>query len=744
MFRYVRDILYRPEQASLDLEKLPEGFQDLGRGLQYLCACVSETRKLAKALSRGDLSVELPSSNNEMAAPLKALYASLKHLSWQTQQVAKGDYRQRVEFMGDFANSFNTMIEQLDKQRAELTEAKTVAEVASESKSAFLANVSHEIRTPLNAILGLSELELREELPAHTRSSLEKILNSGSSLLDMVNDILDISKIESGHGFEITPVDYSVSNLINDVVQLNIVRIESKNIAFRIEIEDTIPATLHGDELRVRQVLSNLLSNAFKYTGEGRVTFRAGWQRRGDNALLAFTVSDTGVGIRKEDTEKLFREYSQLNSRANRNIEGTGLGLAITKHLVEMMDGEIFMKSEYGVGSTFGVHLLQRIVDATPMDRVVAENLRNLRFMENRSNRSKKFARAYMPGGKVLVVDDVPTNLEVAKGFMLPYGLAVDCATSGPEAIEKVRAISDDPASKRYDAIFMDHMMPGMDGIEATRIIRGEIDSAYARTVPIIAFTANALAGNREMFLANGFNSFISKPIDIMQLDVELNRWVRDRQSEEVPAEAEPEEAPVDSGIFDGLHTEGLDLAAGVRRYESEAVYLGILRSYVTYTTSLLERLARPLDSLSDYMTAVHGLKGSSFGICAETIGKLAEELEDRARAGDVASVLAGNESFIEKVRKLLEDTGKTIEIASRASESAARARLPEPNRELLEKMLDGARHIRTSQMEETLARLEKYAYDADQELVLWLREKMDNLDYRAIRDRLERSKTEK
>jgi CheY-like chemotaxis protein len=369
--------------------------------------------------------------------------------------------------------------------------------------------------------------------------------------------------------------------------------------------------------------------------------------------------------------------------------------------------------------------------------------------MRDRRHRSKKLARAYMPYGKVLIVDDVPTNLEVAKGFMLPYGLAVDCATNGPEAIGKIRALCDDPASKKYDAVFMDHMMPEMDGMEATRIIRDEIGTEYARAVPIIAFTANALSGTREMFLANGFNSFISKPIDVMQLDMELNRWVRDRQSEETlkryesetPAETRTVGAPLPLRLLDGLHPEGLDLVSGVLRYESEAAYLNILRSYAMHTADLLRRLGPPSkDSLSDYMTAVHGLKGSSRGICADEIGDLAENLENSARTGDIASIPAKNGTFIAKVRKLLEAIRETLEIAEARSSGAAgaRERLPEPDRELLEKMLDGAERARTSSMEEILTELERYEYDAGQELVPWLRKKMDSLDYQAIRNRLE------
>ncbi|MDR3147844.1 MAG: PAS domain-containing protein, partial [Treponema sp.] len=307
----------------------------------------------------------------------------------------------------------------------ETLRAKEAAEAASKAKSAFLATMSHEIRTPLNAIIGLSEIQLQNELPESTYADLEKIYNSGSTLLGIINDILDISKIEAGN-FELIPENYDTPSLINDTVQLNIVRIGSKSITFRLNIDDTLPARLFGDELRVKQVLNNILSNAFKYTKAGVVTLQVRWERQGSDAELIFAVSDTGQGIRKEDIGKLFSAYSQLDTGANRKIEGTGLGLSITKWLVEMMNGTIEVESEYGWGSTFTVRLHQRIIDDTPIGKEVAENLMSFRFIETRRSRSKNLIRVRMPYGKVLVVDDVATNLDVAKGLMLPYGLTID------------------------------------------------------------------------------------------------------------------------------------------------------------------------------------------------------------------------------------------------------------------------------------------------------------------------------
>jgi PAS domain S-box-containing protein len=619
----------------------------------------------------------------------------------------------------------------------ETLRAKDAAEAASKAKSAFLATMSHEIRTPLNAIIGLSEIQLQNDLSESAHGDLEKIYNSGSTLLGIINDILDISKIEAGN-FELIPDNYDTPSLINDTVQLNIVRIGSKAISFKLNIDDTLPARLFGDELRVKQVLNNILSNAFKYTKAGVVTLQVRWERQGDDAVVIFAVSDTGQGIRREDIGKLFSEYSQLDTRANRKIEGTGLGLSITKRLVEMMHGTIDVESEYGWGSTFTVRIRQRIVDEQPIGKEVAENLMSFRLIETRRNRSKNLIRARMPYGKVLVVDDVATNLDVAKGLMLPYGLTIDCVLSGPEAIEKIRK-----EEVKYDAIFMDHMMPGMDGIEAARIIRNEIGTDYAKTVPIIALTANALAGNEDMFLSSGFNAFIAKPIDIMRLDVILNQWVRDKQTEETLWKAGQEQAAKEAGpaasggVLENAELEGLDFAAGLKRYETEEIYLQVLQSYLTHTPELLEKLrSLARETLPNYAITVHGLKGASYGVCAGEIGKEAEELEFAAKAGDYEKVHSRNAAFISKVEALLADLEKLI--SSAAGNGSPKQKAAAPDEALLEKLLDASKRFKPAIMENIMAELEDREYESGGDLIAWLRKQIDNLEYDAVREKLE------
>jgi CheY-like chemotaxis protein/HPt (histidine-containing phosphotransfer) domain-containing protein len=370
-------------------------------------------------------------------------------------------------------------------------------------------------------------------------------------------------------------------------------------------------------------------------------------------------VSDTGMGIRQEDIGKLFSEYSQLDTRANRKIEGTGLGLSITKKLLTLMDGTIKVESEYGKGSVFTLIVPQKIAGDSVIGKEKADMLSALRFVEKHSNPAHDLKRAWMPYGRVLVVDDVPTNLEVARGLLEPYGLTIDCVSSGREAIDLLK-----DEKTRYDLVLMDHMMPEMDGIEAVRIIRNEIGTDYAKNVPITALTANALAGNNEMFLSKGFNDFVSKPIDIIQLNAVLNKWVRDRQSAETLAKAEKEKPrePVTAGPQAAPGAEqgpvpGLDIKGGIKRYNSEKMYLRILEAFLKSAPSLLEKLRSPTEeNLEAYTISVHGLKGASRGISADDIGNMSEELEFAAKAGNFKTISEKNGLLLEAVETLLED----------------------------------------------------------------------------------------
>ncbi|MCL2184261.1 MAG: ATP-binding protein [Treponema sp.] len=419
----------------------------------------------------------------------------------------------------------NQMMNETQRLQTELEAALKEAQEANRAKSSFLANMSHEMRTPLNAVVGLSELILNTgELNANTENKLNKIYNSGMTLLGIVNDILDISKIESGK-FVLHPIRYETPSLINDIVSLNIVSIGEKPIKFILSVNDKLPKQLFGDDLRIKQIFNNLLSNAFKYTDAGIVEWKITFEQDGDDIWLISDVMDTGKGMKNKDIPKLFIDYSQVDAETTRKTESTGLGLSITKNLVEMMDGTINVESEYGKGMTFSVRLRQRFVSNVPIGMETVKNIMHARYADNKRTMLKRIDLSY---ACVLVVDDMPVNLDVARGMLIPYGLYVDCASSGQMAIDMIR--NENP---RYDAVFMDHMMPGMDGIEAVRIIREDIGTDYARNVPVIALTANAISGNEQMFLENGFQAFISKPIDMIRMDSILRKWVEKKDYKE-------------------------------------------------------------------------------------------------------------------------------------------------------------------------------------------------------------------
>ena len=399
-----------------------------------------------------------------------------------------------------------------------LSVAKNRSEEENKAKSSFLAMMSHEMRTPMNAIIGIAQIQMQKKgLPGDYAEALAKIYSSGSSLLGIINDLLDMSKIETGK-LELNLTEYNTPSLINDIVQLNMVRIGSKPIRFLLEVDESLPSLLYGDELRIKQILNNLLSNAIKFTDEGRVKLSVGHSIDNEDVILRISVEDTGQGIKPEDIDRLFVEYLRFNTGANRRTEGTGLGLSITKRLVEMMDGTIKVESEYGKGSLFSLTVKQKAVKCDAIGPDTAKKLCSSNYTGGKQAERQRLNYEPMPYGSVLVVDDVDINLFVAEGIMEPYQLQVELVESGISAIGKVES------GKKYDVIFMDHMMPGMDGIEATHKLR-----AMGYSGAIVALTANALVGNEEMFEQNGFDGFLSKPIDILSMDAVLNRFIRDR-----------------------------------------------------------------------------------------------------------------------------------------------------------------------------------------------------------------------
>jgi signal transduction histidine kinase/CheY-like chemotaxis protein len=568
------------------------------------------------------------------------------------------------------------------RRNAELVVQTQIAVNANKAKSQFLATMSHEIRTPMNAIIGITDIELdRRTLPIETRDALTRVHNAGHTLLGIINDILDLSKIESGK-LEIINADYDVPSLINDTVHLNLTRIGSKQLAFHLSVDERLPVTLHGDEIRVKQILNNLLSNAFKYTDKGDVFLNINTRpAEGKNITVIIEVRDTGQGMTSEDLKNLFSEYTRFNERANRHIQGTGLGLTITHQLVDLMHGTIDVQSVFGAGSTFTVTIPQGLVDEKTLGVENARRLQN--FQYEREIHITSLTRAYLPYGTVLVVDDVETNLYVAKGLLAPYGLHVDTALSARAAFDLINQ------GKTYDLILMDHMMPEMDGIEATKRLR-----ARGYTRPVAALTANAVAGMADTFLANGFDDYLSKPIDVRQLDLVLNKFVRDKTREEASVSAPREEAAP----------------------EVSAELLSVFRRDAQKALATLTATAAGGDITLFTITA-HAMKSALANVGEASLSTQAASLERAGKEGDRAYIADHTEEFCARLERVASvQTREEKEEPAPPVRGTVDAALVD---KLIERIRDACENFEPETIEEALATLRGQPFAAREAAVL-------------------------
>jgi len=532
----------------------------------------------------------------------------------------------------------------------ELIAAKEFAEQSSNYKSAFLANMSHEIRTPMNAILGIAEIQLRENnLPKETESALQKIYESGDLLLNIINDILDLSKIEAGR-LELSPAKYDIPSLIHDTAQLIRLRYESNPIKFIIQVDQNTPLELFGDELRIKQVLNNVLSNAFKYTDEGEIEFSVFSEQKdqpllnqSDDVIIVFRVRDTGQGMTKKQLDKLFDEYTRFNTEANRTTIGTGLGMSITKRIVNLLNGQISAESEPGKGSVFTIRIPQKKIGMVVCGPEIAGKLRDFKFQTTAITKKAQFFREYMPYGSVLVVDDMDSNIYVTKGMLMPYGLNIETASSGFEAVEKIKN------GKIYDIIFMDHMMPKMDGIKAVEIIRG---LGYKNS--IIALTANALTGRAEMFMQNGFDGYISKPIDSRELNIALNEFIRNKKPQEAVEEARRNQQEKTKKNNNAAELYEQDAKKSGRISEKEIFFIHDAENAI----NTLEDINKKLPDINNeeielYTTTVHGMKSALANIGEKELSALSYKLEQAGEEKNTAFIISSTPSFINALQAI-------------------------------------------------------------------------------------------
>ncbi|MCR5402397.1 MAG: response regulator [Butyrivibrio sp.] len=663
---------------------------------------------------------------------IRSITEPLGYMTEVARQYGEGDFSESIDI--DSNDEIGVLSHTLQVMAVSLQEQVQRAEAANHAKSTFLANMSHEIRTPINAVLGMNEMILRESEDNTIQYYAQNIKSAGRNLLSLINDILDFSKIEAGKT-EVTPVDYNLAILLNDLLVIIQSRVYDKGLTLNISFDPTIPRGLYGDEVRIRQIIINLLTNALKYTREGSITFTVSWkkdEKTKDMICLDVSVADTGIGIRKEDMDKLFYKFERLDEKKNRNIEGTGLGLNITRSLLELMDSELKVSSEYGKGSVFSFELPQKVVDWEPMG--------DYRTFSSENGRSDEKTRIdfIAPSAMILSVDDNPMNLVVFSNLIKHNRVQIDTASSGDEAIRL-------SAEKKYDMIFLDHMMPDKDGIETLRELKSMEDNPNIST-PAICLTANAISGAKEHYISEGFDDYLSKPIDPVLLEKSLLNHLPKEKIEIVDHAGRSVQSSTETGEVDALmklRADGcLNVDTGLKNNGTSDAYISILKMYysaINDRSAELNGYYRSKD-LSSYAILIHSLKSSSRIIGAMELGEMAQKLENAAKVEDAGYLSLHHEEFMSEYLGLKEKLCNAL--GEDEKEGAAKAEKPIADADMMNKVYNdiksAAEDMDSDRLDELFARMDEYSVpDEEKAFFKKLRENADNFDYSAVADAL-------
>ena len=557
----------------------------------------------------------------------------------------------RTDEIGYLAKTISNMRENMEYTSLRMKEVQIIEE-SNVAKSKFLARMSHEIRTPISAILGVSEVQLKkEQLPESVEEAFAKIYTSGGVLLNIINDILDLSRIESGR-VEVADEAYQLTSLIGDVMQRHLVANSKRDLAFELEIDETLPAQLSGDVIRIEQIINNIVSNAFKYTldGEIKVSFNRLAKDNPQTIGLQVLVEDTGFGMSQEQIDKIFHEYVRFSEKEYRSIDGTGLGMSIVQNLCKLMNATIDISSRVGKGTRVEIIIPQGVVGTEVLGFEGADNLEQFKQQRYSNGTVPEFEIEPMPYGRVLVVDDLDINLYVVEELLSMYRIGVvDSVLSGSEAIGKIKT------GNHYDIIFMDHMMPGMDGVETLKIIR-----AMGYKKPVIALTANAMIGQEEEFLSKGFNEFISKPIQSKRFNDVLHRYIKGTRSEEELKEVKK--------VYGDTVGQYPLYAFGKDPEIQRKLKMEFKKTQTNAVSVIREHLAQ--GDIKMAHIAIHSLKGAAGLIERGRLATLAGQVEQKIRNGEhptdreldqLADRLKDITDII--VRELFEEKGKVAEV---------------------------------------------------------------------------------